>query len=184
MKISDYMPELYNRNIEMNNIIDSEEDELEDRLKFGIENSFKDTFAVIATEKGLQNFEKMFNIKVNPDEDTLEFRRQRIISRLVSSIPFTETYLKNQLNMFLGKGTWNYTIDYNNYSITINSLKPGNAWYQELLDFLDRTIPCNMDWIINIYSATWAQVYETFNTWQDLYDSEMTWQDVMDGEWL
>lgn len=184
MKISDYIPNLYNNNKEMHNIIYSEEQELENRLKPGIENSFKDTFANVATEKGLEKFENILGIKVDKNEDTITFRRERVISRLVSSIPFTEKYLQNQLNIFLGEGNWNYTIDYNNYSIVINSLIPGNAWYKELLDFLDRTIPCNMTWIVNIYSATWAQVYEKFNTWQDVYDTGMTWEEVMDGEWI
>lgn len=41
-----------------------------------------------------------------------------------------------------------------------------------------------MSWVVNIYSATWAQVYEKFNTWQDVYDTGMTWEEVMDGEWI
>lgn len=184
MKISDYLPNLYLKNREMQNIINSEEVELENKLKPDIENSFKDTFAITATEKGIEKFEKMLGMEVDTDEDTITFRRERIISRLVSSIPFTETYLINQLNHFLGEGNWTYSINYNNYTLTINSLKPGNAWYRELLDFLDRTIPCNIDWVINIYSATWAQVYERFNTWEDVYNTEMTWEEVMDGEWV
>lgn len=184
MKVSDYLPDLYEKNKEMQNIINSEEQEFENGLKLGIENSFKDTFANTATETGLEKFEKLLNIQVDKDEDTIDFRRERIISRLISSIPFTETYLVNQLNNFLGEGNWTYTIDYNNYSLVINSLQPGSAWYKELLDFLDRTIPCNMSWTINIYSATWAQVYENYNTWQDLYNTSMTWEDVMNGDWL
>ena len=33
MKVSDYLPDLYNKNLEMNNIINSEEVELETILK-------------------------------------------------------------------------------------------------------------------------------------------------------
>ena len=183
MKISDYMPNLYDKNKEMHNIIYSEEEELENRLKPGIENSFKDTFAIVATEKGIEKFEKILGIKADKNEDTLTFRRERVISRLISSIPFTEKYLVNQLNAFLGVGNWTYTLDYNNYSLVIRSLRPGKEWYREILDFLDRTIPCNIEYTIEIYAMTWGQIRDNFNTWQDLLDTDMTWEEVMEGDW-
>ena len=124
MKISDYLPNLYLKNREMQNIINSEEVELENKLKPDIENSFKDTFAITATEKGIEKFEKMLGMEVDKDEDTITFRRARIISRLVSSIPFTETYFINRMNEMLGKDNWNYELDYNTYTLTINSTKP------------------------------------------------------------
>jgi len=184
MQISDYMPKLYSNNKEMMNIINSEELELENNLKPYIEDSFKDTFAVEATETGIEKFEKLLNIPVDTETEDLDFRRARVLSRLVSSIPFTETYLQNKLNALLGEGNWSYTINYNNYNIVIRSLKPGDAWYRELLDFLDRTIPCNMEWSVDLYAATWAQVDENYPTWQDVFDTDMTWEELMDGEWL
>ena len=124
MKISDYLPNLYLKNREMNNIINSEEVELENGLKLDIENSFKDTFAKVATENGIAKFEKMLNIESDETTETIDFRRARIISRLVSSIPFTETYFINRMNEMLGKDNWNYELDYNTYTLTINSTKP------------------------------------------------------------
>ena len=56
MKVSNYVPDLYKNNLEMNNIIGSEEVELEINLKPNIDNAFKDTFAIEATEKGIENF--------------------------------------------------------------------------------------------------------------------------------
>ena len=124
MKISDYMPHIYDNNKEMNNIINSEEEELENGLKLGIENSFKDTFAKIATENGLAKFETILGIKVDKETETIDFRRKRILNRLVSQAPFTETYFINKMNEMLGKGNWDYTLNYNTYTLTINSTKP------------------------------------------------------------
>ncbi len=184
MKISDYLPNIYAKNREMNNIIYSEEDELENGLKLGIENAFKDTFAKVATENGIAKFEKILNIESDATSETLDFRRRRVLNRLVSQAPFTEKYFINRMNEMLGEENWSYTINYNTYTLTINSMKPGNAWYREVLDFLDKTIPCNIAYEVIIYAASWEQVYENFNTWQDLYDTDMTWQEVMDGLWL
>lgn len=183
MKISDYLPDIYVNNREMSNIINSEENELENGLKLDIENSFKDTFAKVATEVGISKFEKILNIESDTTTETLDFRRKRVLNRLISQAPFTETYFINRMNEMLGEGNWNYTLNYNTYTLTINSMKPGNAWYREVLDFLDKTIPCNISYEVIIFAASWEQVYENFNTWQDVYDSNMTWQEVMDGEW-
>ena len=90
MKLSDLMPDLYNNNLEMSNIIYTEENELENNIKTDIDNAFIDNFANKATENGISNFEKMLNIKPNLDVEDLEFRRQRVLSRLISSIPYTE----------------------------------------------------------------------------------------------
>ena len=118
------MPHIYDNNKEMNNIINSEEEELENRLKLGIENSFKDTFAKIATENGLAKFETILGIKVDKETETIDFRRKRIINRLVSQAPFTETYFINKMNEMLGEDNWDYTLNYNTYTLTINSTKP------------------------------------------------------------
>lgn len=184
MKISDYLPNLYNNNLEMNNIILTEERELENGLKLLIDNSFLNTFVSTANEKGISQYEELFGIKPNVDTETLEFRKERVISRLISKIPFSERYLINSLNVILGEGTWNYELDYNNYELTINSIIPGKAWLNELYDFLKRTIPCNIAYEVIIYAATWQLVKENFETWDDIKDTDMTWQELMDAEWL
>ena len=152
MKISDYLPDIYVNNREMSNIINSEEDELEDRLKPNIENSFKDTFAKVATEVGISKFEKILNIESDTTTETLDFRRKRVLNRLISQAPFTETYFINRMNEMLGEDNWSYELNYNTYTLTINSMKPGNAWYREVLDFLDKTIPCNISYEVIIFA--------------------------------
>lgn len=182
MKINNYLPNLYNNNIEMKNIINSEEVEFEENIKPAIDNIFKDTFANVATENGIEQFEKILDIPTDTESESLNFRRDRVLSRLRSSIPFTETFLKESLDNYLGKNNWTYTIDYNNYTLIINSLKPGNTWYRELLNFLDSIIPCNIDWQILLFAATWKQVQDTFVTWDNV--SELTWDEVLNGEWI
>jgi len=184
VKVSDYVPNLYKNNLEMFNIINSEEQEFELNLKPDIDNSFNNTFISKANEKGIEQYEQIFNIKADPNTETIDFRRQRILSRLISNIPFTERYMVNVLNSILGEGTWNYEINYNDYTLTINSNIPGRGWLTELYQFLKRTIPCNIQYEIIIYAATWQLVTDNYDTWEDIYDSSMTWQQVMDAEWI
>ena len=184
MKVSDYVPNLYKNNLEMYNIIDSEEKEFENNLKKDIDNSFKNTNITQANLKGIAQYEKLFNIQPDIYNETEEFRRQRVINRLLNQIPYTENYLKAKLNEILGEGTWTYTINYNNYTLVINSIIPGRAWLRELNDFLKRIIPCNINYSVVIYSATWSLITDNFNTWQDVYDANLTWEELMNAEWL
>ena len=183
MKVSDYVPKLYNNNVEMNNIISTEEVEFENSLKISVDNSFKDTFACNATEKGISQYEKLLNIISDTNNESLEFRRQRIINRLVSKIPFTERYLIDYLNNLLGENNWDYEIDYNNYTLVVSSLIPGRLWYNELVLFLTNIVPVNIDWSIELFTASWDAVLGHFPTWDSIYTQEMTWQDILDGEW-
>ena len=182
MKISDLIPDFYKNNLEMDNIIYTEEKELEEGLKKGIEDRFTDTFITKATEKGIDHFENILNIKANPEVEELEFRRSRVLNRLMSSTPYTERYMINRLNAILGEGNWNYVIDYNAYTLTINSLVPGRLWYREIIDFITKIIPMNIDWTINIYQASWNSVKDSFSTFNEF--TTMTWQDVLNGEYI
>ena len=181
MKVSDLIPNLYNNNLEMNNIIYSEEDELEN-LKQNIENRFIDTFASKATEKGIQNYENIFDIKANPYTEDLNFRRERIMNRLVSSIPYSIDYLIRRLNVILGEGKWEYIMDYANYTLTISALTPGKNWYNEAIEFINKIIPVNIKWSVNTYKASWAIVKDHFTNWNAV--KEKTWQQILDGEYL
>ena len=181
MKISDYMPELYKKNIEMNNIIDSEEVEMES-LKNKIDTSFENTFLVNSNLEGVTNFEKLLGLSIDL-QASLEDRRQRALARLQLNPPFTEAYLENYLNKTIGQYNWTLDIDYNNYAITITTLKPGKFWYNELVSFLMDILPCNLVLTIDTYSVGWDYVMQSYTTWNDVYESEMTWQDILDGDY-
>lgn len=182
MKASNYIPDLYKSNLEMNVTVGAYESELENNLKPDIENEFKDEFILVATENGISKYEKIFNITPDVYLEDIEFRRARIMNRLVSKIPFTERFLQSQLDKIIGVGNWEYDIDYNNYTLDINCTTPGKAWLKELNDLLTRIIPCNIVWTVNIFAASWQAVKENFSTWNDITDK--TWQEVLDGEWL
>lgn len=183
MKVSDYVPRLYENNIEMTNIISTEEVEFENNLKPFVDNCFNDTIPIKATEKGISQYEKILNIIANPTDESLEFRRERIINRLISRIPFTEKYLIDYLDNLLGKDNWSYTINYSTYTLIIRSLIPGRLWYNELVLFLNNIVPVNIDWTIQLFTASWDAVNSHFSTWNSIYTEEMTWQDILDGEW-
>ena len=68
MKISEYSPKLYKNNIEMINIINSEEDEFENGIKSDINNSFLNTFVKTANESGIRRYEKLLEIPLDENK--------------------------------------------------------------------------------------------------------------------
>lgn len=195
MKIREYMPSLYENNAEMNALLYSEELEFENNVKPNVDNVFNDNFVVKATTNGLENFEKILSITANPSTESITFRRERIINRLMSNIPFTERFLQSQLDTIIGKNTnadftpdnsnnqyWYYEINYNNYTLDIYITIPGRGWLNELYNMLSEIIPCNILYTVNVYAASWGQVNEHFTSWDDL--TSMTWQDVKDALWI
>lgn len=181
LNLGNYLP-LFLREIrEYNEIQEAEGYELQNvdnRI-----NQFKQEISVItASSYGLEKYEKVFDIVVDPNLDTLEVRRTRLLNRFTSKAPFTEEFLKQQLNSLLGENNWNYTLDYNNYTLTINITIPGRSLAIELNKTLKKIIPCNILYTVNTYAASWRSVKEHFNTWGDL--RSYTWQQILDGEFL
>lgn len=181
MQVKDYMPHLYDPNSEMNAILDAETEEFNDNLKVDIAQSFKDTFVLTASIHGIENWEKL--LEIIPDTNSnLEFRRKVVLNRLLDHIPFTDEYLKQRLDAILGSGNYEYVPNYDDYELLINMVAPGRTWYNELVLMLDKIVPCNIDWQINIYKATWQQVKDNFTTWNDLTTHD--WQYALDGEYV
>lgn len=196
MNLRKYLPQIYNDNAEMNAIMVSEDKELIE-LKAYIRKSFNDNFIKTATETGVANYENILNIIPDLTTEDLQFRKERVLNRLISHIPFTERYLQAKLDIIIGRNTnsdftpynqdntnWYYIINYNNYTLDIYITQPGRSWLRELEYFCENTIPCNIDWHIHVFHATWKAVKEYYDTWGDVNDDNATWQDVLDGSWL
>lgn len=181
MKLSDYVPDIYEINLQFNNIINSEEIELE-KLKKLIRQAFENNFIKTSNLQGIKDFENILNIQADPETEDIEFRRERLFSRLTTKPPFTERFMQNKLNEIMGEGNWRYDIVYNDYTLDIYALHPGKLWFNELYHLMEVIIPCNILWTIHIYSIIWQAVLDNTESWNDI--TEMTWQEVMEGEWL
>ena len=107
------------------------------------ENIFFNTFVITANEIGLAKFERI--LKIIPDiNDTLDFRRGRIINRLSQQSPFTEVWLRQTLANIFGENNYIVNVDVENYVVYIDVLtKTGNLFEQTMLD-MRQIIPANM----------------------------------------
>ena len=93
MKLSNYVPKLYKNNVEMYNIIDSEEKEFENNLKTDIDNIFKNTFVKTTNIDGIKRYEQLLGIQTNSSD--INYRRANILSKLGTSGNLTYKWLDN-----------------------------------------------------------------------------------------
>lgn len=107
------------------------------------EKIFLNQFVLTADADGLAMFENLYNIISEPT-DTLEFRRERILLCIQLQPPFTLRYLKQQLDKIIGAGKYTVDIDYNNYTLTVNSAAENQSYAQEVAVVIGKIKPANI----------------------------------------
>ena len=144
--LNSYVPNIYKDVVEMDAIINSEE-KLFNTLQEEMFIAFANTFVLTANESGVIMFEKMLNIIANPSMEDLEFRRQRILNRISITPPFTFRFLKKKLDEIIGVDRWKAYIDFDNYTLYVESSATDQNWYYEVEYTLNRIKPCNIVFI-------------------------------------
>lgn len=141
--LASYVPTVYKDIVEMDTIIESEQILIDEHNIEALQ-AFNNTFVLRADEKGIQMFEFMLNIVASPTKEDLEFRRQRVLNRMSMSPPFTFRFLKKKLNEIIGEGRWDASVDFNNFTLYIESSALSQNWYTELEFTITQIKPCNM----------------------------------------
>lgn len=103
-------------------------------------------FILTADSDGLSMAEKLYGIVPDPS-DTLDFRRERILTRIQLQPPFTEKFLRLQLDKIIGVGKYTLDIDYDNYKMTISSAAMNQAYAQEVSIIVNKVKPANIIFI-------------------------------------
>lgn len=97
--------------------------------------------------EAIQEWEATLHILANPETETLDFRRYRIINRLSTKPPFTVEFLRRKLDELIGPGLWTLDVDYPNYQITIESSAQPQAYSQEVEFTINRIKPAHIVYV-------------------------------------
>lgn len=73
------------------------------------------------TLDGIEEWESVLHIIPNPSIEDIDFRRARVLNRITTKPPFTLGFLYQKLDELIGPGEWSVTVDYNNYTLYIES---------------------------------------------------------------
>lgn len=169
--LSSFVPSIYKDIVEMDSLIRSEE-QLMGIARREMTTVFANTFVVTADETGIKMFEDMLGILSSPSE-SLEFRRQRVLNRLSMSPPFTFRFLKQRLDEIIGVGAWSAYIDFDTYTLYVESSAVDQHWYTEMEFTINRIKPCNIVFTNAPYSSTGLKIsegisYTTMKWWNKL----------------
>lgn len=159
MKLKDYVPMLYEDNVEMQQIYTTEQTDLENKLKTDIRNSFRDIFPKVATERGLEMYEKILGIQLDENRNNLEYRRARVIGKLTTTVPLTQRWLENNLYSMVGEDNYSVEVDYDNYSLTINIADEYLNTALTLYSVYRPLVPSNMTITVNTFGEQYAHSY-------------------------
>lgn len=183
MTLKEYMPDYYRGNKEMETLLETE-DYLFSLVNINFEQVKKNQYISTASQERIGQYESILGI-TPAAEDSLEFRRSRVLNRWISISPYTEKTLYEQLYRIQGNDNFSINPEHNNYKLYLRVSLPIAGQVDELGYIIGEMVPANIEVIstnkIEIqaeqtiylaHSATYARVYTTTNDFNAEYVSE------------
>ena len=140
--LKDYLPKILLETYEFLLLCNVEQPEMDD-YSASIEEVFDSQFITTAPERGIERYEKIFNI-VPYDTDTLDERRFRLLSKINAQLPFTVRMLKQQLATLCGENGYVLTINHNQYALDVKVSLTAKRNLDAVSEMLHVVVPANM----------------------------------------
>lgn len=176
VKMKRYFPRFYDGYVEIDAIIDTEDKAFEE-IGVNFRRAINNQFIKLADEIGISAYEVLFDVIADPSTETLEERRDRLLNR-VSVIPYyTTIFLRNRLDSLIGAGLYNLIIDYDNYTLYLESAAKNQLYYNEVAVLMSNIKPCNIVFINMPLVSQQIFVSEQVNV------SKLTYNYVLGGQW-
>lgn len=176
VKMKRYFPRFYDGYVEIDAIIDTEDKAFEE-IGVNFRRAINNQFIKLADETGISAYEVLFDVIADPSTETLEERRDRLLNR-VSVIPYyTTIFLRNRLDSLIGAGLYNLIIDYDNYTLYLESAAENQLYYNEIAVLMSNIKPCNIVFINMPLVSQQIFVSEQVNV------SKLTYNYVLGGQW-
>lgn len=141
-----YLPPWFRRILDFQEICKAESAQME-ALAAAI-NAVADNFFFQTMDEGaVSTWEKIFGIVPNPQTETLDFRRQRVLNRVSMQPPFTLGFLYQKLDQIIGKGKYEIHVDYPNYTLYILSSAENQSYATEVSYTVGRIKPAHIVFI-------------------------------------
>ena len=152
-QLIDYLPPVMAELLEMQGITSAVQPQI-DALWNETEYLLDELYIPYASGIGLKRWEKLLG---PPSSGSVEKRRQEILLVLQSRLPYTETFLKDYLEEVLGDVI--LTVDYGQYSISIEAGSENEEILSSLSVQLRQIIPANMALFLAIMEEYLAWIY-------------------------
>lgn len=166
------LPPWYRRILDYQQICETEQTEFEtiyNTLNVVNQNLFLQTM----DEGAVSEWEKIFGITADPETETLDFRRARIINRLSMQPPYTLGFLYQKLDELIGKGRWEVNVDYPNYTLYIKSSAINQSYAIEVAYTVNHIKPAHIVYINQPFLSEGLSIDENVNLTQLVYNYKL-----------
>jgi len=185
--VSDYEPyetdisEYYNSNI-YDGILETDELVKTENITFNELNevtlqTIGNFYIITADDEGVYKFETEQGIVADELNESLDFRKQRLINRTTTFLPYTFPFLKEKLDSLLGVGEYNTYIDFANYTVYLEYCAQDAIWGNEVTVMIAGMKPCNMVFRTTPIITSLLNISEQVNL------NQVTFNYKMNGSW-
>lgn len=157
-------------------IANTEAEELEQAQK-AVDKLLADQFIETACKETILRRERELGIQYDPETETLEFRRKRLINRYSTKPPFTLRFLQQQLDDLVGRGRTNVAVDVQNFILTVEAAITDANVFKEVEHTVNVIKPANL-----VYQQRTALI-ETIGLDEKISRQDVTWNYKLDGSW-
>lgn len=142
VNLIEYIPLFIQKYREIQQIMSTEDSELQ-AIEGEGEKIKNNQFIYSCDETGVKRFEDMLGI-IALDDDTIENRIFKIVSRWNNDSPYTTKMIKDKLEILCGDDGYSINVEYNNYKIVIRVALTSKKNYSEIEKMLNAVIACNL----------------------------------------
>lgn len=177
--LKDYVPTIYTGVKEIDALIKSEES-IFDVLISLIDQEYARIHIQTSDEIGVLRFEQLMGITADPTIESLEFRKQRLLTRSNATLPYSTIWLRVYLNSVIGEHNYELNIDYDNDIITLYGYLLDYSWAREAANVIKVIKPCQMIFVNvpTMIQSVGLLFWSDINTWDSAtWDDKNTWFD-------
>lgn len=141
--IQDFLPDVYDGVLETDALVFAMDSVL-DMSKQEVDRALSNQFVMTMDIEAIEAREQQLGIVADPTTENIGFRRLRLLNRYSTSPPFTMCYLKQKLDEIIGVGNWEVFLDYDNYTLYVQTVSVDQNWYHELEFTINSIKPANI----------------------------------------
>lgn len=142
-KIFRYVPNIYEDNATMLEVYERQKEEASE-YEVLIVRTFLNNFVKTCDVEGIRRFEKIFSILADEINESLEYRKSRVINKFTSQLPYTRIFLQRMLAGIFGEEYYELDIINNSYKVRIDIETVVDGLFEETMKDLRQIIPANM----------------------------------------
>lgn len=142
-RILKYWPDFYREIDDFVVLADTEAAEVEDMEK-AVQQLFDDQFVMTSSPQAIKRREKMLGIQADPANESLDFRKKRILNRYQTKPPFTIRWLQKRLDDLVGEGLTIVDVDVKNFILYVKARIDDAAVFKEVNHTVLTVKPANL----------------------------------------